>query len=157
VTAVARNVLGCDRYRESMSLPLDQQIEPMVVMVADDDDDFRAAMVVALQADGHSTIEAHDGQELLELLERAQDGAPGLRPHVLVTDVKMPKLSGLGVLDAMRGASWSPAVVVVTALSDGSIDMVARRLGAAGVLHKPFGPDDLRMAVNNARRASIAG
>lgn len=83
-----------------MHLPTDRDSDTMVVMVADDDDDFRALVVAALQADGHSTIEAHDGQELLELL---RDDVPSTRPDVLITDVKMPKLSGLGVLEALRG------------------------------------------------------
>jgi two-component system response regulator AtoC len=128
----------------------------MVVMVADDDDALRAVIVEALQAEGHSTIEAHDGQELLELLERDRGGVSGLRPDVLVTDVKMPRLSGLGVLAALRGARWNLAVVVMTALMDESINTLATRLGAVEVLHKPFGSDDLLLAVRNARRYSRA-
>jgi DNA-binding response OmpR family regulator len=137
--------------------PIDQESEPTVVAVADDDDDFRAAVVAALRADGHATIEARDGEELVEMLERVRDGRPGLRPDVLITDVKMPKLSGLGVLEALRGARWNLAVLVVTALSDESIDTVARRLGAFGVLHKPFDSDDLLAAVRNAKRHVLAG
>jgi two-component system response regulator AtoC len=129
----------------------------MVVMVADDDDDFRTVLVAALQAEGHSTIEAHDGQELLEALARTQDGSVSLRPDVLITDVKMPKLSGLGVLEALRGLRWNLAVVVMTALYDDSIDTFARRLGASVVLHKPFGPEIMLMAVRDARRLVLAG
>jgi two-component system response regulator AtoC len=129
----------------------------MVVMVADDDDDLRTAIVEALRAEGHSTIEARDGQELLELLERDPGDASSLRPQVLVTDVKMPKLSGLGVLAALRGARWNLAVVVMTALLDESIDTFARRLGAVEVLHKPFGYEALLSAVRNARRFARAG
>jgi CheY-like chemotaxis protein len=140
-----------------MLQPIDPENEAMVIMVADDDDDFRALIVAALQADGHSTIEARDGQELLELLARAQDGAASLRPDVLITDVKMPKLSGLGVLEAMRSARWNLAVVVVTAFSDESIDTFAVRLGANGVLHKPFAADVLLTAVRKARRHVLAG
>jgi len=136
--------------------PVVESSEPMVVMVADDDDALRAVIVVALLAEGHSTIEAHDGQELLELLERDRGGVSGLRPDVLVTDVKMPRLSGLGVLAALRGARWNLAVVVMTALMDESINTLATRLGAVEVLHKPFGSDDLLLAVRNARRYSRA-
>ena len=128
----------------------------MLILVADDDDDLRAAMVEALQSEGHTTIEAHDGEELLELLERAQDDASGCL-DVLITDVKMPKLSGLGVLEALRGARWNLAVVVVTAFSDQSIDTVATRLGATTVLHKPFGSDELLTAVHDAKRHLLAG
>ncbi len=134
-----------------MHPPVDLQSEPMVVVVADDDDDFRALVVDALKSAGHSTLQAHDGQELLTLLEQAADDEPGLRPDVLLTDLKMPYLSGLGVLEALRNAHWKLPVVVMTVLSDESINTVARRLGAAGVLHKPFDTDDLLTALGNAK------
>ncbi|MGD0530567.1 MAG: response regulator [Polyangiaceae bacterium] len=134
-----------------MHPPIDLESKPMVVIVADDDDDYRALVVAALQADGHATLEAHDGQELLALLEQANDGEPSLRPDVLITDVKMPKLSGLGVLEALRGAHWRLPVVVMTVLSDDSIHTVAMRLGAIGVLRKPFDTDDMLTALRNAR------
>jgi DNA-binding response OmpR family regulator len=137
--------------------PVAEKSGSMVVMVADDDDELRVILVEALQADGHSTIEAHDGQELLELLERDRGAGSSLRPDVLVTDVKMPKLSGLGVLAALRGAQWGLAVVVVTALLDESIDTLAKRLGAVEVLHKPFSCQELLAAVRNARRYSRPG
>ena len=140
-----------------MLQPIPAENAPMVVMVADDDDDFRASVVAALQAEGHSTLEARDGQELLELLERARDGAPGERPDVLVTDVKMPKLSGLGILEAMRAARWNLSVLVMTGLSDESIDTFAVRLGAVGVLHKPFEADALLAAVRRAKKHVLVG
>jgi CheY-like chemotaxis protein len=126
--------------------------EPLVVVVADDDDDMRALVTATLRADGHSTLEARDGQELLELLDQALD-EPDLRPDVLVTDVKMPRLSGLGVLEALRQAQWNLPVVMMTVVADDSIHTVAKRLGAVGVLHKPFDPDDLLTAVRNAKSA----
>ena len=66
---------------------------------ADDHDDMREAVVGSLRAAGHRTMEARDGEELLELLRNAGED-PLLRPDVVVTDVRMPKLSGLGVLSA---------------------------------------------------------
>lgn len=119
-------------------------------LVADDDDDMRALVVSALQADGYSTLEVRDGAELLEILERTLDD-PDLRPDVLLTDVCMPRLSGLGVLQAMRRAQLSLPVVVMTVFAHDSVRTIARQLGAVGVLHKPFDPDDLLTAVHNAR------
>ncbi len=106
--------------------------EPLVVLVADDDEDMRALVTATLREDGCTTMEARDGQELLELLEQALD-EPRLRPDVLVTDVKMPRLSGLGVLEALRHAGWKLPVVMMTVISDDSIHTVAKRLGAVGV------------------------
>jgi CheY-like chemotaxis protein len=77
--------------------------EVLRVLVADDDDDMRAFVTSTLHADGCSTVEARDGQELLDLIRSSFD-EPWLRPDVVVADVKMPKLSGLGVLAALKVA-----------------------------------------------------
>jgi len=122
------------------------------VLVADDDDDMRALVAATLRADGYNVLEASDGVELLDQLERALDD-PRARPDVVVTDVMMPRLSGLGVLDALKRAQQHFPVVLMTVLADVSVDIVARRLGAVGVLRKPFDIDDLRTAVVNATLA----
>ena len=126
--------------------------DPLLVLVADDDEDMRAHVAATLRADGCSIIEARDGAELLEVLRHAIND-PELRPDVLVTDVRMPRLSGLGVLDALRRAQWNLPVIMMTVVSDESIRTVAKRLGAIGVLHKPFDPNDLVIAVRNAQAA----
>jgi CheY-like chemotaxis protein len=120
------------------------------VLVADDDDDMLAFVTATLQGDGCSTVEAHDGDQLLELLTHALD-QPHLRPDVIVADVKMPGLSGFGVLEALQRMTSSLPVVLITVVTDASIHTVAKRLGAVGVLHKPFDPDDLLTAVRNAK------
>lgn len=122
------------------------------VLVADDDEDMRALVIEALRASGCATVEACDGNEVLALLREALDN-PALRPDVIVADVKMPGMSGFGVLAALRRAQWDLPVVMITVVSDESIYTVAKRLGAVGVLHKPFDPDDLVTAVRNAKAA----
>ncbi len=130
-------------------------LEFLRVLVADDDEDIRALVSSTLRADGCSTIEAGDGEELLELLRTSMD-EPWLCPDVVVADVKMPKLSGLGVLAALQRARWKLPVIMMTVLSDDSIHRVAKRLGAVGVLRKPFEPSDLVNAVRSARAHPIA-
>jgi CheY-like chemotaxis protein len=121
----------------------------LTVLVADDDEDLRSLVVEALRADGYRVIEAHDGAELLDHLRAGlTDSAP--HPDVVVTDVLMPKLSGLGVLDALRRAQWNVPVILMTVMGDGSVHTLARRLGAVRVLRKPLDIDDLRTAVLDA-------
>jgi two-component system, response regulator, stage 0 sporulation protein F len=122
------------------------------ILVADDDDDMRALMVNTLRSDGYAVVEARDGAELLEILSDALEDTRA-RPDILVTDIKMPRLSGLGVLQALRRAHVRMPVILVTAFSDESMHVVAKRLGAVGVLQKPFDVDDLRTAVMNASAA----
>jgi len=134
-----------------MDMPLHHvdPIEPLNILVADDDDDVRALVAGTLRADGHRVVEACDGADLVEHLRDALDDVTP-RPDVIVTDVRMPKLSGLGVLQELRRSHWNVPVILITVLADESVRTVARRLGAVGVLKKPLEIDNLRTAVLNA-------
>ncbi len=123
-----------------------------LVLVADDDDDLRALIAATLRRDGYEVIEASNGAELLERLNAAIE-SPNKRPEMIISDVRMPILSGLGVLSALRRAHVSMPVILITVFADTSIRTVAERLGATGVLKKPFDMDDLRTAVVNAKAA----
>ena len=118
-----------------------------LVIVADDDDDLRSVVAETLRMEGYLVSEAHDGAELIEMLD-----AGSVSPAVIVADVKMPRLSGLGVLEALARVHWDVPVVLMTAFSDEAVSSVAGKLGAVGVLRKPFDPDDLLTAMCNARR-----
>jgi CheY-like chemotaxis protein len=120
------------------------------VFVADDDDELRALVVEALRGDGYSVVEARDGAELLAMVCDAL-GDPEVRPDVVVADVRMPKLSGLGVLEQLKLSQVQLPVVLMTGFAPQSVEVVAARLGAVGVLRKPFDVDDLRTAVMNAK------
>ena len=132
-----------------MSQPEDRR---RLVLVADDDDDLRALIAATLRRDDYEVIEASNGAELLERLNTAIE-SPNKRPEMIISDVRMPILSGLGVLSALRRAHVSMPVILITVFADTSIRTVAERLGATGVLKKPFDMDDLRTAVVNARAA----
>jgi CheY-like chemotaxis protein len=125
--------------------------EPLLVLIADDDEDMRAFAVEILRGAGCDTLEARDGQEIVEMLHQSADRA-GVQPDVLVTDVKMPRLSGLGVLEVLRRARFELPVVVMTVMEETSIRTIAQRLGAASVLRKPFEPLDLVVAVRGAKQ-----
>ncbi|MEO8796658.1 MAG: response regulator [Polyangiaceae bacterium] len=132
-----------------MSRSIELHATPRTVLVADDDDDMRGLMAATLKRDGYRVVEAKDGGELLELLRDASDEI-GERFDIVVTDVRMPRLSGLGVLQELKRARMHLPVIVVTVFGDDSMHIVARRLGAVGVLRKPFDIDDFRTAVMNA-------
>jgi CheY-like chemotaxis protein len=117
------------------------------VLVADDDPAFRSLVRSALTEDGYEVLEASDGDAAVELLAAAADGA-WPRPHVVLLDLRMRGLSALGVLQVLRTLEAElPPTLVVTASRDRSIDTVAGRLGAAGVLRKPLDGDAIRSAV----------
>jgi CheY-like chemotaxis protein len=128
---------------------------PTTVLVADDDDELRGVIVDALRNDGYDVVEACDGNEALEYLVRTADDMFS-KPDVLLTDIEMPGLSGLDVLEALRPSRASLPVVVMTGLEDAAVPIAAERLGAVGVLRKPFDLDDLRTVILNAGRTHDA-
>jgi len=78
----------------------------------------------------------------IEIAAEAADGAEALlriageRPDVVLLDVRMPKLDGLGVLRALRGHPGSPPCLVLTTFDDRALALEAIREGARGYLRK---------------------
>jgi CheY-like chemotaxis protein len=115
------------------------QLDAATILVCDDDPSLRE-LVRAVLGPGYRFVEAADGTEALEL-------ARGLQPDLVVLDVMLPGLSGIEVLEAIRGdaALRDLKVVVITAWSHAEID--AEVAGADRFVAKPFDPDDLSHAV----------
>jgi DNA-binding response OmpR family regulator len=105
------------------------------VLVAEDEDDVRRLLRVLLERAGHSVIEAENGLEVLELLQRA-------RPDLIVLDVTMPELDGWQTLERIRDISDVP-VLMLTARA-GELDKVrGLKGGADDYVTKPFGRQEL--------------
>src|ERR1700689_2749270 len=113
-------------------IPVESPHRALSVLVADDDEDMRALIAETLRRDGHHVGEARDGVDLLERLRESLDD-PSRRAVVVVTDVLMPNLSGLGVLAALRRCRWRVPVILMTALEDESVVTLAERFGAVTV------------------------
>jgi DNA-binding NarL/FixJ family response regulator len=84
--------------------------------------------------------EARDGVEALELFER-------LRPEVALLDVRMPRLDGIGVLEALRGQPSAPPCLVLTTFDDAEAFLGAVRAGARGYLLKDASSSELGEAI----------
>ena len=119
------------------------------VFLADDDDLFRMVLKDELIAHGYAVEDVSDGAQALELLAMAADGLAA-SPDVVVLDVRMPGYSGLGVLNVMRRFAKRPPTLLLTAVPDTSIDVLARTMGAFGVLHKPVELDEILDAIQDA-------
>lgn len=104
------------------------------IFLADDDPTLRRGLDLALTGRGYSVRTAASGPELLSLLEEAE------RPDLLLLDVAMPGMSGLEVLNRLRGdRRWSDLpVLVLTASDDASVVTATREQGAVEVVVKPF-------------------
>jgi len=114
------------------------------ILVADDEPGLREFIVDSLELDDHTVIPAKDGREAAKLLdERGFD--------LVLTDLKMPGLDGMGLLRKVRAEQ--PEVEVIMMTAHGTVDnaVEAMKLGAFEYLQKPIsGPDELRLLVARA-------
>lgn len=120
------------------------------ILIVDDDPDTRGAVVAALSGPEREIRTAADGDEALAV-------ARSFAPHVVVTDVSMPKRSGfeLAVALAERRSTALASIIFVTALDSLEQRIHGLRLGAVDYLTKPFAIEELSLRVDNALRASL--
>jgi CheY-like chemotaxis protein len=120
------------------------------VIVAEDETDVRQLVAVALRGIGYEIFEARTGAELLdELGDGLLLGDLGARPDIIISDVRMPGLTGMEILAGLRQAEWCTPIVLMTAYADAETRELARRLGADAFFEKPFDIDDLVTVVVN--------
>lgn len=101
------------------------------VLVVDDDKKIRTLLLDTLSALGYKTIGARDGEEALALLEKQ-------KPDVVISDIKMPKLSGLSLLRNIKDKDPKIPVLMITGYNFTYTKDQALDSGADGFLAKPF-------------------
>jgi len=101
------------------------------VLIAEDENLVRQGIKKLLELDSRIEIvaEAGDGEEALRLLGET-------KPDVVLLDVRMPRLDGLGVLRALQEKPDAPPCLVLTTFDDRSLVLEAIREGAKGFLRK---------------------
>lgn len=116
---------------------------PVRVMIVDDDEPFRTVISRAMRARGFEVDEAADGEAALK-------AAKGAVLDVVVTDMLMPGRDGVELIVALKLLRPEvPLIAMSGRPSLGGLDIlgVAKTLGAAAVLQKPFSTDELADAV----------
>ena len=121
--------------------------ETATVVVIDDDEAVLDSLRVLLESEGFD----------VETFERASiflQGFDGKLPGCLVTDVRMPEMDGLELLQALSARGPLPPVIVVTGHGDVPMAVQAMKLGARDLLEKPFAPAALIASIRNALTAA---
>ncbi len=113
------------------------------ILIVDDEANARSALSEILRDEGYETETAADGFKALGKL-----GA--FAPDLVLTDLKMPGLDGIGLLDEVRAASPTTVVVVMTAFGtiDSAVDAIKK--GAENYLTKPLDPTTILAVVDRA-------
>jgi DNA-binding NtrC family response regulator len=119
------------------------------VLIAEDEPNALAGLAELISGWGYRTETAKDGQE-------AWEKALAWDPAIVVTDLKMPRLDGIGLLTKLTeqgsGLTSNLAVIVLTAMGSIQLAVEAMKLGAYDFLQKPVDATRLRTILGNATR-----
>ncbi len=109
-----------------------------LIMTADDSASVRQMVAFTLKQNGYEVIEAVDGQDALTKLG-------GKKVDMLLTDLNMPKLDGIGLIKGVRANALNKfiPIVMLTTESQDSKKSEGKSAGATGWIVKPFKPEQL--------------
>ena len=112
-----------------------ERIQEETIFVVDDDRGVLESFD-AMLGDDYSIVMLDDGAEALDLLSRWS-------PRLLFLDIKMPGMSGIDLLKAIREKKLSTEVVIVTALPQDIYEEMAHEYGVYRYLRKPLDVDEI--------------
>ncbi|MDD5558823.1 sigma-54 dependent transcriptional regulator [Candidatus Methylomirabilis sp.] len=113
------------------------------ILVVDDEQGMREFLTALLEHQGHQIIAASDGEQALELVTHQP-------PDLVISDVRMPKVDGIGLLTGIREKYPHLPVIMITAYASMDSTIQAMRLGADDYITKPFRIDEIRLVVEKA-------
>jgi two-component system response regulator PilR (NtrC family) len=113
------------------------------ILVVDDEKNIRETLRIFLKGEGYAVTLAEDGQSGLRTLKNDIF-------DLIITDLKMPKISGFDLLKAIKEDSPETAVVIITAYGTTESAVEAMKLGAFDYIQKPFKIENMRLVIKNA-------
>jgi two-component system response regulator PilR (NtrC family) len=113
---------------------------PPRILVVDDERSMRELLAIVLRREGYEVLLAENGRAAIAMLEREP-------VDLLISDIKMPDLSGVDVLRAAKKIDQDILGIMITAFASTETAVEAMRLGACDYLSKPFDIDLLKMKV----------
>ena len=118
-----------------------------LILIVDDDPDIRTFLEISLSLHGFEILEAHDGQQALELAQEH-------RPALILMDVMMPNIDGLEALRRLRAhpRTGDIPVLLVTAKAQGADKVAGLAEGADDYITKPFDVGELVARVRSVLR-----
>ena len=122
------------------------------VLLVEDDEDLRLALAQAFDLEGMRVLPASDGEEAMRLLGSGPASGQGGRrfPGVVVSDIRMPVMSGIALLAAVGALDPDVPVVLMTGQGDVPLAVEAMRAGAWDFVEKPFSTERLLATVRRA-------
>jgi len=118
------------------------------ILVVEDEGDMRDGLKKILSRRGYSVDTAEDGLRAMEKMKQASF-------QVVIADLKMPGMDGIGVLQRAKDIDHTIAVIIITGYGTVTSAVQSMRLGAFDYITKPFKPDDITLAVGRALKTGL--
>jgi two-component system NtrC family sensor kinase len=119
------------------------------IVLIDDEEDIRDILSLALKDPRYHVSMAEDGESGLKLCEKKS-------PQIVITDIRMPGMDGLQVLEALKEKSPETEVIVATAYGEIDVAIRALQLDASDFITKPINTRALHLALSRAQERYIA-
>jgi len=113
------------------------------ILIVEDERDMRDGLQKILSRQGYSVDTAGDGLHALEKIQQTHF-------QVVIADLKMPRLDGIGVLRKAKDIDNSIAVIIITGYGTVNTAVESMRLGASDYISKPFKTEEINRAVERA-------
>ncbi len=111
------------------------------ILIAEDEYHNRMTLSLILKMSGYEVTEAENGLIALKKLEEMQK--QGRLPDLLITDIQMPEITGMELIDRLRESNIRVPVLVMTGYGDKETVIELMRKGCSEYIDKPFGPDEM--------------
>ncbi len=116
-------------------------MNPKHILLVDDEADFRLAMALLLERRGYMVTEANNGLHALGIIfDCLRDNR---EIDLIITDIKMPMMTGLELIDSLREKKIYLDFVVATGYGDQEATSELTHRGCNKILHKPFDEEEL--------------
>lgn len=133
---------------QDMSKAMNQDIKWEIVLI-DDEEGIRKVMSIALMDSGYSILTAENGNAGVKLCKESS-------PQLVITDIKMPGMDGLQVLEVLKKELPDIEVIVMTAFGDIETAIRAIQLDASDFITKPINDDALALALDRAKERYLS-
>ncbi|MDH4100918.1 MAG: sigma-54 dependent transcriptional regulator [Nitrospirota bacterium] len=113
------------------------------ILIVDDERSMRDLLLIMLKREGYDVTVAETGEEALAALKREIF-------DLVITDIKMPRITGLDILKAVKEVSPDTLVIMITAFASAETAVEAMKIGAYDYITKPFKVDEIKLVIKNA-------
>lgn len=117
--------------------------EPVKILVVDDDASIRNMLSIVLKNSGYDAAAAESSESALKRLKTETF-------HLIISDIKMPGISGIELLKKIKVISPEIPVIMITAFASANDAVEAMKLGAEDYITKPFNLDELKLIIEKS-------